>query len=258
MQPYLIANDMEVSPFDYMKQFWRENEVQMFSAKETQLYFFFLSESNRLYWRNLFGCSTQRITNSLGISRQTLCRLRKKLQDRGLITYEEGKNNSIVPCYGLLIKSKDSIMQNVTIIGTLNGTVNVTPYETADGTIIKTLKTTDNESTISMEELFPLDRLQNILYDDREWIMRIKEYLGKQGIKLDETNIGKRLEDFFLYLQTGGTKLKSIADTQKHFVNWLMKRECSRGNKQKPLPPQQVGVKLTEDNPNKFKNISEW
>ena len=89
-------------------------------------------------------------------------------------------------------------MQNVTINGTQNGTVNVTPYETADGTIIKTLKTTDNESTISMEELFPLDRLQNILYDDREWIMRIKEYLGKQGIKLDETNIGKRLEDFFL------------------------------------------------------------
>ena len=83
MQPYLIVNDMEVSPFDYMKQFWRENEVQMFSAKETQLYFFFLSESNRLYWRNPFGCSTQRITNNLGISRQTLCRLRKKLQDRG-------------------------------------------------------------------------------------------------------------------------------------------------------------------------------
>ena len=61
-------------------------------------------------------------------------------------------------------------MQNVTINGTQNGTVNVTPYETADGTIIKTLKTTDNESTISMEELFPLDRLQNILYDDRECV----------------------------------------------------------------------------------------
>ena len=89
MQPYLIVNDMEVSPFDYMKQFWRENEVQMFSAKETQLYFFFLSESNRLYWRNPFGCSTQRITNNLGISRQTLCRLRKKLQDRGLIRGKE-------------------------------------------------------------------------------------------------------------------------------------------------------------------------
>ena len=102
MQPYLIANDMEANPFDYMKQFWRENEVQMFSAKETQLYFFFLSESNRLYWRNPFGCSTQRITNNLGISRQTLCRLRKKLQDRGLITYEEGKNNSIVPCLSLI------------------------------------------------------------------------------------------------------------------------------------------------------------
>lgn len=53
-------------------------------------------------------------------------------------------------------------------------------------------------------------------------------------------------------------RLKSITDTQKHFVNWLVKKECSRVNKQKPLPSQQVGVKLTEDNPNKFKNISGW
>lgn len=254
MQPCLIANDMEASPFDYMKQFWRENEVQMFSAKEAQLYFFFLSESNRLYWRNPFGCSTQRITNNLGISRQTLCRLRKKLQDRGLITYEEGKNNSIVPCYELLTKSKDNVFTN----GTQNGTVNVTPCETANGTIIKTYKTEDNELTISMEELLPLDRLQTILCDDREWIMRIKEYLGKQGFELDEANIGKRLEGFFLYLQTGGTKFKTITDTQKHFVNWLMKKGCSRVNKQKSLPSQQVGVKLTEDNPDKFKNISGW
>ena len=202
MQPYLIVNDMEVSPFDYMKQFWRENEVQMFSAKETQLYFFFLSESNRLYWRNPFGCSTQRITNNLGISRQTLCRLRKKLQDRGLITYEEGKNNSIVPCYGLLIKSKDSIMQNVTINGTQNGTVNVTPYETADGTIIKTLKTTDNESTISMEELFPLDRLQNILYDDSAQIKDIAQTVIKsEGMSY---NVDVYFEKSYFPLKTYG------------------------------------------------------
>ena len=36
--------------------------------------------------------------------------------------------------------------------------------------------TAGNESIISMEELLPLDRLQSILCDDREWIMRIKEY----------------------------------------------------------------------------------
>lgn len=42
-------------------------------------------------------------------------------------------------------------MQNVTTNGTLNGTVNVTPCEAADGTIIKTHKTADNESQVGVE-----------------------------------------------------------------------------------------------------------
>ncbi len=62
---------MAARTFDYIRQFWQENEAQVFSARETQLYFFLLAECNRQYWRNPFGCATQRITNNLDISRQT-------------------------------------------------------------------------------------------------------------------------------------------------------------------------------------------
>ena len=136
MQLYSTENKMRVRSFDYMGQFWRENEIQMFSAKETQLYFFLLAECRRRCWQVPFGCSTQRITNNLGISRQTLCRLRKKLQDRGLITYEEGKNNSSVPGYVLLIKPDcQTAQQNVTANGTQDGTAS----RTAEGTIINNI-----------------------------------------------------------------------------------------------------------------------
>lgn len=245
---------MGARTLDYMEQFWRENEMQMFSAKETQLYFFLLAEYNRRHWQNPFGCSTQRITNNLGISRQTLCRLREKLQARGLITYEEGKNNSSIPGYTLLVKPDNrTALSNVTANGTLNGTAS----ETADGTIIKTY---NNKSITSnnKEKLFPLDELKNLLRSDCEWLENIKGYANKQGMELDETRVQEMLIEFFLYLQTCGTRSKTVADTQRHFVNWLMKKGNNRGYRQKAHPAWQVGVKLTDDNPDKFKNTSEW
>lgn len=241
---------MGARSFDYMGQFWRENEMQTFSAKETQLYFFLLAECKRRYWQIPFGCSTQRITNNLGISRQTLCRLRKKLQDRGLITYEEGKNNASVPGYTLLIKpDSHAELPNGTQDGTSNGT--------ADGTIINNIVRI-NKSIISKEKLLLLDELQTILQNDSEWLDNVKEYINKQGMELDSKRIHEMLAEFFLYLQTCGIRSKTVTDAQQHFVNWLMKKGNNRCKRQKALPAWQVGVKLTDDNPDKFKNTSEW
>lgn len=253
MRLYLTGSKMEARTLDYMRQFWRENEMQMFSAKETQLYFFLLAEYNRRHWQNPCGCSTQRIANNLGISRQTLCRLREKLQKRGLITYEEGKNNSSIPGYTLLVKPDSrTTLSNVTANGTPDGTAEVT----ADGTIIK--KYNNKSFNSNKERLLPLDELQSLLRSDCEWLDNVKGYANKQGIELDETRMQEMLAEFFLYLQTCGISSKTTTDAQRHFVNWLMKKGNSRNNGQKTLPAQQIGVKLTDDSPDKFKNISEW
>lgn len=257
MQPYLIVETMKARAFDYMKQFWQENEIQRFSAKEVQLYFFFLAECNRQYWRNPFGCSTLRIANTLGISRQTLCRVRQNLQERGLITYKEGRNDSTIPSYTLLIMSDGQTASNVTADGILDGTADGTLDGTQDGTIIKTYKTKDNIS-IYNSELFPLDELKNLLSTDREWLDHVRKYANKQKIVLDIDWIEVQLREFFLYLGTTGVQSKSIADTQRYFVNWLVKKESHKGYKFKPQSPHQVGVKLTDDNPDKFKDITGW
>ncbi len=241
--------------FDYIGQFWRENEMQTFSAKETQLYFFLLAECKRRYWQAAFGCSTQRITNNLGISRQTLCRLRKKLQDRGLIAYEEGKNNSSVPGYTLLIKADtQTVQQNVTANGTQDGTAS----GTADGTIINKNIVRINKSIISKEKPLSLTELRTILQNDREWLDNVRDYVNKQGMELEGKRIQEMLAEFFLYLQMCSIKSKTAADAQQHFVNWLMKKGNNRGYRQKAHSAWQVGVKLTDDNPDKFKNTSEW
>lgn len=155
---------MEVTGFDYMKQFWWENEMQTFSAREAQLYFFLLSECNRHYWRNPFECSTQRITNNLNLSRQTLCRLRKALLERGLISYQEGKNNLTQPNYTLLMKSDKRNTQmastaNGTLKVTLDGTQDGTLNGTQDGTNIKTYKTDNTKDNISISKYYWCDKI---------------------------------------------------------------------------------------------------
>ena len=77
-------------------------------------------------------------------------------------------------------------------------------------------------------------------------------------MKLNEANMQDMLAEFFLYLQTCGIQSKTVTDAQRHFVNWLMKKGNSRNNVQKTLPASQIGVKLTDNSPDKFKDTSEW
>ena len=250
---------MEANAFYLMAQFWRENETSLFSAKETQLYFFLLAEYNRLHRQNPFACSTQRIINSLGISRHTLCRLRETLQARGLIRYEEGRNFSAMPRYTLLTASQcaNTDTQN----GTQDGTQNLqcantdTQDDTQDGTIIKRDKR--NNSTIINEELLSLEELHARLLGDAEWLARVGALAAKQGIDAGEKKMRGRLDEFFLYLRTCGTQAKTLGDAQRHFVNWLVKRAANTSDRRQ-LPPRCVGVRLTDNSPEKFKDVKGW
>ena len=251
---------METSTFYHIARFWRENERHTFSAKETQLYFFLLAEFNRLHRQNPFACSTQRIINCLGISRHTLCRLRETLQARGLIRYEEGRNLSAMPRYTLLTASQCAKAD--TQDGTQDGTQNSqcantdTQDGTQDGTIIKRDKR-NNSTSITKEELLSLEELHARLLRDTEWLARVGALAAKQGIDAGEKRMRERLDEFFLYLQTCGTQTKTLGDAQRHFVNWLVKRAASTSDRRQ-LPPRCVGVKLTDNSPDKFKDVKGW
>ena len=257
---------METSTFYHIARFWRENERHTFSAKETQLYFFLLAEYNHLHRQNPFACSTQRIINCLGISRHTLCRLRETLQARGLIRYEEGRNLSSMPNYTLLTAP------HCANADTQDGTQSLpcakadtqnsqcantdTQDGTQDGTIIKRDKR-NNSTSIIKEELLSLEELHARLLGDAEWLARVGALAAKQGIDAGEKKMRERLDEFFLYLQTCGTQTKTLGDAQRHFVNWLVKRAASTSDRRR-LSPRCVGVKLTDNSPEKFKDVKGW
>ena len=115
-----------------------------------------------------------------------------------------------------------------------------------------------NKSIISKEKPILLNDLQALLRNNDKWLGNVKEYASQHGMEVDDMKIQEMLGDFFLYLRTCGIQSKALADAQQHFVNWLMKKGNNGGSSQKILPAWQVGVKLTDDNPDKFKNTSEW
>ena len=274
---------METNIFYLMTQFWHENEQQPFSSRETQLYFYLLAEHNRQRRQNPFGCSTRRITSSLGLSKQTLSRLRKKLQERGLLVYEKGKNQSAVPRYMLILNPQSSNtdpqdgtqdgtpMSRSSNTDTQNGTQDGTPKpqgsitDPQDGTIIKSNKSNIIINNIYKEKFLSLEELKAWLLNDTQWKGKVKELARARGFDVDEKRVGGWLEEFFLYLQTCGTQTKSIGEAQRYFVNWMIKRanvdsKPSNGNAGRSGAPSgyRVGVKLTDNSLDKFKGITGW
>lgn len=277
---------------EYARQFWRENSTRLFSSNETRLYFFLLDECNNQFWSDPFGCSSLRLTNNLGISRKTLCALRLKLQERGLIRYEEGANQSAVPTYSLLSIPKDRDRTGKGQKVTVNETPKVTPEETPNETpkaketprvtpeetpketpevtpnetINKTSKTVKTNKTYSSlkekekekETPSALQEVETALLADNSWIASVKELAAANGLQMDGTTIGKEITTFFLFLKSQGITTKPLPDAKSHFTNWLMKRKEHINQGTRPLPASQVGVRLEDDNPNKFKNITGW
>ena len=256
---------METNIFYLITQFWHENEQKPFSSRETQLYFYLLAEHNRQRRQNPFGCSTRRLTSSLGFSKQTLSRLRKNLQGRGLLVYEKGKNQSAVPRYLLILnpQSSNTDPQDGTQDGTPTSQGSITDPQ--DGTIIKSNKSNIINNNIYKEKNLSLEEIKARLLNDTQWKGKVRELARARGFDVDEKRGGEWLEEFFLYLQTCGTQTKSIGEAQRYFVNWMIKRanvdsKPSNGNVGRSGAPSgyRVGVKLTDNSLDKFKDIKGW
>ena len=255
---------METNIFYLITQFWHENEQKPFSPRETQLYFYLLAEHNRQRRQNPFGCSTRRITSSLGLSRKTLCILREKLRARGLLIYEKGKSSSSVPKYSLILNSQ--CFATDTQKETLKETGNSQCFaaDTQKETIIKSNKSNINNN-IYKEKFLSLEEIKARLLNDTQWKGKVRELARARGFDVDEKRVGGWLEEFFLYLQTCGTQTKSIGEAQRYFVNWMIKRanvdsKPSNGNAGRSGAPSgyRVGVKLTDNSLDKFKDIKGW
>lgn len=90
-----------MSYIDLINQFWRMNRIEPFTPTEVCLYFYLLSQWN-IYRESRFQIKTRDIEREINITKATICKIRERLKERGLIDYTEGERRSSSPVYQIL------------------------------------------------------------------------------------------------------------------------------------------------------------
>jgi DNA-binding transcriptional MocR family regulator len=74
-----------VNVFNLLNVFFREDEREKVSSSATKLYFFLIYEANRSYWEGPLMLSVRRLSSLLSLSKNTVSKALRELEDRGLI-----------------------------------------------------------------------------------------------------------------------------------------------------------------------------
>ena len=122
---------------ELINNFWNVRRIRPMTSYEADFYFYLLKECNSRNWTNPFELPSRNVELELGISRKTICDLRNKLQQKGLISFKEGNKRANGAVYTVLYVS----------VGNINGNVSGNP-------IYKTKNKTKNNNS---NELFPPD-----------------------------------------------------------------------------------------------------
>lgn len=93
---------------ELINHFWQIRRKTRLTACEADLYYFLMQESNLRDWENPFECSNGLICSTIGTTEKTLIGVRKRLQEKGLITYKSGQRKTKSPVYTLLYSSTES------------------------------------------------------------------------------------------------------------------------------------------------------
>ena len=73
---------------ELINNFWSVRRIRPMTSYEADFYFYLLKECNSRNWTNPFELPSRNVELELGISRKTICDLRNKLQQKGLISFK--------------------------------------------------------------------------------------------------------------------------------------------------------------------------
>lgn len=225
---------------EYMNQFWRTAEQEPFPASEVALYAFLVNECNKRHWQMPFPCPTIQICESLRLSKQTVIVARQHLCEQGLISFTAGSTRYVPSKYSLLDMSQHL-------------TENLTEY--LDTSSIDKDKDQKSQCTLNYGNILPLTELKGLLMNDTYWQENTKAYLSDKRKDLSSIDLNGFLNSFFNYLQVSGSTKKTIEDTKRHFVNWMLKQKPEHHSLAKNLP---LGTILIDDSLEKYKSTDSW
>jgi hypothetical protein len=92
---------------ELINQFWQIRRSKRITSLQADVYFTLLNECNLRGWENPFEVSNKLICATIGISEPSLIDSRNRLQQIGLIEFQNGKRNSQSPVYYLNILSRN-------------------------------------------------------------------------------------------------------------------------------------------------------
>ncbi len=135
---------------ELINNFWNVRRIRPMTSYEADLYFYLLKECNSRNWTNPFELPTRDVEYALSISRKTICDLRNKLQQKGLISFKEGNKRGGSAIYTIVYVTCGNISGNINgnINGNISGNIN-------GNTIIKNKTKTKNIGGDNSDELFP-------------------------------------------------------------------------------------------------------
>lgn len=223
---------------DYINHFWRVAEQESYCASEVALYAFLLNECNKRHWQMPFPCATIQICDSLRISKQTVITAREHLCEYGLIAYTAGSTRYVPSKYSLLDMSHH-------LTDNLTESLNISYKD-------KELK---SQCTYAHNSLLSLTELKDLLLSDANWLEKTEAYLSTKRKDIPSKDLTPLLNRFFDYLQVSGSEGKTLEDTKRHFVNWVLKQKPEHHSLAKSLP---LGTILTDDSLDKYKSTDSW
>ncbi len=87
--------------YELHKRFWQIQEILPITGDEALLYYYFVEQANIRGWVDTLELSTRTICMRLGMTNKKLCEVRNRLQQKGLIEFEEGNRRKATPVYRL-------------------------------------------------------------------------------------------------------------------------------------------------------------
>lgn len=85
--------------YELHKRFWQISEILPITGDEALLYFYLVEQANIRGWVDTLELSTRTICMRLCMTNKKLCEVRNRLQQKGLIEFEEGNRRKATPKY---------------------------------------------------------------------------------------------------------------------------------------------------------------
>ena len=204
--------------------FYEKNMERQFTSCERDLFLYLLCTWAKFrkgnvrgnIKGNVFPCSTIQTERDLSMPRKTIIQCRRKLCERGLITFQEGKGKSNNPYY-FFNEVTEKVTEKVTV-----AKEEISPTPPKEENNIYNINHQQQLCARTHEK--NLEDLKEVLMKASQWLESVRMALFRNyKIAMTEDEIKEKLSDYFVHLQSEGIEVKTEQDAKSHFKNWIAK-----------------------------------